>query len=116
MLTYQDLIDNSLPLRSAIKRAFGATTRNGRAEGIPVKVVNHPESGVVGDRGGFFTRGGTRISHPSAYSKKGWSNMVYHCSSRAVEVSESYVAAQFPVELFSAAARLLRARKLAGNS
>ena len=41
---------------------------------------------VVGH--GFFyaTKGGSVIYHPSAYSKKGWSNMIYHCSTIHVEV------------------------------
>ena len=34
----------------------------------------------------YITRGGARIYHPSAYSKRGWSNMVYQASTLRVVV------------------------------
>jgi hypothetical protein len=41
---------------------------------------------LVGERYHWETRGGRRIYHPSAYSKTGWSNMVYCHSTLAVNV------------------------------
>jgi hypothetical protein len=39
----------------------------------------------------YTTRGGARILHPSAYSKRGFSNMVYHASTRRIEVGQQWV-------------------------
>lgn len=36
----------------------------------------------------YRTRTGKMISHPSAYSKNGWSSMVYHASTRRIVVGE----------------------------
>ena len=58
----------------------------------PIEFVNgfqEPEG--QGEYGGHFTRGGDRIQHPSGYSKKGWSNMVYHCSTRKIIVGIGWV-------------------------
>jgi hypothetical protein len=60
--------------------------------GIPVEVVdgsNPPR--VAGDYWHYETRGGRRIYHPTAYSKKGWSNMVYVHSTRRVEVGKDWL-------------------------
>lgn len=38
----------------------------------------------------YETNGGRRIFHPSAYSKKGWSNMNYIPSSLRIEVGENW--------------------------
>ena len=46
---------------------------------------------VSGTRGGFYTRGGTPIAHPSAYAKKGFSNMVYHTSTRQIHVGAMWL-------------------------
>lgn len=44
-----------------------------------------------GRSGGFFTMGGTRIHHPSAYAKKGWSNMQYCCSTLRIVVGRGWL-------------------------
>lgn len=67
--------------RSRVRAFFGVSNA--------VPVIESPEVSkpeLTGERGGFFTRGGSRISHPSAYSRKGFSNMVYHCSTRMILV------------------------------
>lgn len=46
---------------------------------------------VVGEGYHYETMGGTRIHHPSAYSKKGWSNMRYVSSSVRVEVGAKWM-------------------------
>ena len=58
---------------------------------VPVRLVpgnQAPE--LVGERGGHFTKEGTRISHPGAYAKSGWSNMEYRTDSREVVVGAEW--------------------------
>jgi hypothetical protein len=38
------------------------------------------------------TRGGTRIQHPSAYAKRGWSNMIYVAASYEIVVGAGWLA------------------------
>lgn len=45
-----------------------------------------PEPGITGESYHWETRGGRRVYHPSAYSRKGWSNIVYCHSTISVEV------------------------------
>jgi hypothetical protein len=60
---------------------------------VPVELSKHADKipTVHGERGGFFTRGGTQIDHPSAYSKVGWSNMVYRKDTRLIRVGEKWL-------------------------
>lgn len=60
---------------------------------LPVVVV--PGNAAPTRKGSSYhweTRGGTRIMHPSAYSRKGWSNIVYCGSTRRVEVGQDWLA------------------------
>lgn len=43
-----------------------------------------------GERGGWHTKGGARILYPSAYSKSGWSNMVYQTDDRVLVVQADF--------------------------
>lgn len=43
----------------------------------------------------YLTRGGRPIYHPSAYAKKGWSNMFYRASNRIVAVGDRYILSHF---------------------
>lgn len=101
---YQQLVDDDATLRSTIKHAFGAVKRNGTASAIPVVVIPCGTSGIVGERGGWFTSGGTPIAHPSAYCKKGWSNAVYRTSSQELHVTEQDCCRRFVIEVLAAAA------------
>jgi hypothetical protein len=62
------------------------------ANSIPVKII--PGSQVapqlIGESWHYCTRGGSRIWHPSAYSKRGWGNMIYVRSTRRVEVGADW--------------------------
>lgn len=49
---------------------------------------------LVGEGSHYRTRGGRRIYHPSAYSRSGWSNMVYFGSTARTEVGERWLAAR----------------------
>ena len=54
---------------------------------VPIVPVDQDqEIKITGKRGGTFTRGGTRILHPTTYAKSGWSNMVYKTDTRKIEV------------------------------
>ena len=76
-------------IRTAVRRVFGLENNRG----VPVKIAqwSNMEPRIYGEKGGHFTRGGSKIWHPSAYSRKGWSNMVYHCSTRFIIVGENWV-------------------------
>jgi hypothetical protein len=75
-------------IRRQIRGIFDASNH------VPVKVLPGGALAprLLGKRGGHFTRGGSRISHPSAYGRKGWSNMVYHCSTQRIVVGERWLA------------------------
>ena len=49
-----------------------------------------------GRPGGHFTKGGTPISHPGAYSKVGWSNMEYRTNDEVVEVGADWLFKRLP--------------------
>lgn len=64
----------------------------------PVEIVEG--SNPPRERGDSFhweTKGGTRIYHPSAYSRRGWSNMVYVGSSRRVEVGREWLLPEYSI-------------------
>ena len=59
---------------------------------VPVNIVDDSHGPiVVGEAGGYFTRGGNRIMYPSAYSKVGFSNMSYHCEIRMIYVGQTWI-------------------------
>ena len=58
--------------RRLIREKFGVSNS------VPVIFEENIEKPTIeGYRGGWYTKGGARIRYPSAYSKKGMSNMVY---------------------------------------
>lgn len=70
-----------IKIRSAARRAVNVR------DYIPVIVtndVNAPK--LTGSYGGYYTRGGTPVTYPSAYAKVGWSNLIYKKSTIAVKV------------------------------
>jgi hypothetical protein len=64
---------------------------NGRLPVVVIDGLSAPRQ--RGDHYHYETRGGERISHPSAYSKRGWSNMIYCCSTIRVEVGRDWLVA-----------------------
>ena len=74
--------------RQKIRRSFGI-----KYTGVPVYVIpgSVQQPVLSGNKGGWYTSGGTPIVYPSAYSKKGWSNMVYKNSTRSISVGEEYL-------------------------
>lgn len=66
----------------------------------PVKIIDgNTEPKLTGESWCYRTRGGSYIYHPSAYSKNGWSNMVYHPSTRCIEVGREWIIKNAP-EIF----------------
>jgi hypothetical protein len=55
---------------------------------------NKPD--LLGSSGGHFTRGGERVRYPSAYGRKGWSNMHYVRSSVRLVVPYRWIDQNFP--------------------
>ena len=75
-------------IRGKIKRLLGVRP----SVMIPILFEegdNEPE--LHGQSGGYFTKSGNRVKHPGAYAKKGWSNLVYHKSSRSITVGDGWV-------------------------
>jgi len=64
-----------------------ARAHAGAHSSCPVEVIPGAVAPrLVGETAHYETRAGTRISHPSAYSRKGWSSMIYCPSTICVEV------------------------------
>lgn len=76
--------------RRAILRSADETQTNIHIEVVPGIAV---APRTVGQSWHYTTRTGIRINHPSAYSSKGWSSMVYHHSTRRVIVGEQWIQA-----------------------
>jgi hypothetical protein len=75
-------------IRGTIRKAVGVSQTN-----IKIKIIPdcNDAPSIKGEGWYFTTRGGTRIMHPSAYSKRGWRNMVYQASTRRIEVGVEWV-------------------------
>lgn len=70
-------------LRARLRRLVG-----GARTGCPryFRVVEGAGLDIRGEAGGWYTRGGSPIYHPTAYAQVGWSNMVYRRDTRVVYV------------------------------
>lgn len=75
-------------LRRIAREAAGAH------RSCPVEIIaGDAAPRMTGESWCFRTRGGTRIMYPSAYSRSGWSNMVYDPSTLSVEVGRDWLQA-----------------------
>lgn len=74
--------------RRAILRSADESQNNIRIQIVPGVAV---APRTVGESYHYETKAGIRIWHPSAYSKRGWSSMVYCASTRRVIVGEQWV-------------------------
>ena len=74
--------------RHSILRSAGQSQTNIRIEIVP-GIAMAPRT--VGESYHYETRTGKRIWHPSAYSKRGWSSMVYCHSTRRVIVGADWL-------------------------
>jgi hypothetical protein len=98
----QALVDESLALRRYLRRHAYlkesiydpryAPPMRGFWARVPVRVVpGDGEPRYAGEPWHYETWGGKLIRNPSAYSRKGWSSMVYRPSTRRVEVGAGYI-------------------------
>lgn len=58
----------------------------GVSNNVPIVVEDVTEPKLTGSYGGWFTKGGDPIRHPSAYAKRGRSNMVYKRSTLKITI------------------------------
>jgi len=77
-------LDNQID--AALRRACGVSNN----QVLIVRIAGDSSPVVTGSRGGHFTKGGARIDHPSAYSRRGWNNMVYECDTRVITVGAGF--------------------------
>lgn len=61
-------------------------------DSVPIQTIANSDEPpkLMGESWHYETKGGTYIDHPSAYSNKGWSNMVYCPSTRHIVVGENW--------------------------
>lgn len=77
--------------RKRIRQELGSTGNQ------PIVVVDGDSPPEEAGEGWYYmTAGGTRIRHPSAYSKVGWSNMRYNHSTKRIVVGINWVRANLP--------------------
>jgi hypothetical protein len=82
---------NNIDLRERAKNRTKIRAIFQVSSAVPVIVSNEVDRpAIFGSYGGWFTRSGTPVSYPSAYSKKGWSNLVYQTSTKHILVPISF--------------------------
>lgn len=75
-----------LKIKRIVRQAAAARSN------CPIEVVpGDAAPRLVGTRPHHRTKGGDVIQHPSAYSRRGWSNMVYMPSTVRVVVGQQWV-------------------------
>ena len=78
--------------RKQIRRTANADTLRSN---LPVKVIPGDSPPVIqGETWRYETKNGMVIRHPMAYSKRGWSNMVYFAATMHIEVGAEWLANQ----------------------
>lgn len=75
-----------IKIKRIVRKAAGAHS-NCRVEVID----GQREPMVAGLHGHYRTKAGDFIRHPSAYSRRGWSNMVYVASTVRVVVGQDWI-------------------------
>ncbi len=89
----------TLAARRIVRRSAGAHAN------CPVEVIDGECAPTIrGESYHWETRGGRRIYYPSAYSRCGWSNMVYVSSTIRVEVGRETLVRMLGLTLAPAAA------------
>lgn len=83
------IADKSLIVARRAARQAVSAPANSRIE-----VIEGAAAPTLAGQGWHWrTKGGKRIDHPSAYSRKGWSSMVYVASTRRVVVGREWLSA-----------------------
>jgi hypothetical protein len=82
-------VDERRALRLIVERRYARSYRN-----VHVVVVDGTRlPRLDGNRGHYETKTGIVIRHPGAYSRKGWSSMIYVASTRRIEVGREWLVA-----------------------
>lgn len=81
----------TLAQKRKVREAAGNTGR-GHQYPVKVKLGSWEPPRLLGQSWHYRTRTGRRIWHPSAYSRKGWSNMIYHRSTLQIVVGDNWLA------------------------
>lgn len=96
-------------MMTSIKKITAARLRtmvrqycNVTATSVPVYILTGNDSApaIEGERGGYFTKSGERIAHPSAYGRKGWNNMVYRRSTLMIVVGDEWISLNMGVDVY----------------
>ncbi len=78
-----------MKLTSKIRMYMGLDHRYNR---VPIEVVNGYDSPkLMGKSFYWANKSGQRIYAPTAYAKKGFSSMIYHSSTKRIEVGEGWL-------------------------
>lgn len=81
-------------MKSTINQAARREVRKvaGAWRACEVRIVDGADApSLRGESFHWETRGGRRVYHPNAYAKRGWSNLVYVCSTYRVEVGREWL-------------------------
>lgn len=71
--------------------AIAARERTGANNAWPVEfVLGDSPPRIMGEGFHWTNRSGDLVRHPSAYSRKGWRSLVYHHSTKRVEVGRDW--------------------------
>jgi len=79
-----NVMEPNVQQRVAARNLFGC------GNNVPVVFGDIPAPQLTGRAGGHFTKGGTRVRHPNAYSRKGWSNIDYKRDTRIITIPFSF--------------------------
>lgn len=71
----------SIEAKRTARKAVGA---HANCPVVVVAGITAPR--IAGESWHYRTRGGTLVHYPSAYARRGWSNLVYHASTLRVEI------------------------------
>jgi len=83
-----------MPITSPYERTLARKAAGlGAYDRCPVELANAPTEAphVVGGAGYYTTRAGVRVEHPNAYSRRGFSNLIHHRSTRRVLVGAEWL-------------------------
>lgn len=85
-------------IRTKIREMVGVNSTSNWVPVIPINGNSEPE--LRGYRGGWFTHGGKKIDHPRAYSKVGFSNMIYLHDTRRIIVGSDWIVENYGRKIY----------------
>lgn len=85
-------------IRTKIREMVGVCRTSNAVPVISINGAQEPE--LRGYRGGWFTHGGEKIDHPRAYSKVGFSNMIYLHDTRRIIVGSDWIVENYGRKIY----------------